>query len=258
MEWITDPGIWIAFGTLTLLEIVLGIDNIVFISILAGKLPREQQAKARTVGLALAMITRVLLLLTLAWIVRLTAPWFTVVGIDISGRDLILILGGLFLVAKSTREIHHKLEGEDRSEVRGHPSFRSVIIQILLLDVVFSLDSVITAVGMVDEVAVMIAAVIVAVGVMMVSAGSIGSFVDRHPTVKMLALSFLLLIGVTLMAEGFDQHISKGYIYFAMGFSIFVEMLNLRMQKFKRPPVRLNERLDLRREEDVAGVAGSV
>jgi predicted tellurium resistance membrane protein TerC len=245
MEWITDPSIWIAFATLTALEIVLGIDNIVFISILAGKLRPEQQAKARTIGLALAMITRVLLLLTLAWIVRLTAPLITVAGIDLSGRDLILIVGGLFLVAKSTTELHHKLEGEDRSEVRGHPSFRSVIIQIMLLDIVFSLDSVITAVGMVDEVAVMIAAVIVAVAVMMVSAGPIGSFVDRHPTVKILALSFLLLIGVTLMAEGFGQHISKGYIYFAMGFSVFVEMLNLRLRKGAMEPVRLNESLDL-------------
>ncbi|MQA88616.1 MAG: TerC family protein [Gemmatimonas sp.] len=257
MEWITDPAIWIAFGTLTVLEIVLGIDNIVFISILAGKLPRDQQSKARTLGLGLAMGTRVLLLLTLAWIVRLTAPLFSIAGVDLSGRDLILIVGGLFLVAKSTREIHHKLEGEDRSEVRGYPSFRSVIIQILLLDIVFSLDSVITAVGMVDEVAVMIAAVVVAVAVMMVSAGAIGGFVDRHPTVKLLALSFLLLIGVTLMAEGFGQHISKGYIYFAMGFSVFVEMLNLRLQKTSPPPVRLQESLDLKHEREAAPVAGS-
>jgi predicted tellurium resistance membrane protein TerC len=242
MDWITDPSIWIAFLTLTVLEIVLGIDNIVFISILAGKLPREQQARARTVGLALAMITRVLLLLAISWIVRLTAPLFAVLEQEISGRDLILIGGGLFLVAKSTREIHHKLEGEDRTELRAAPSYGSVIFQILLLDIVFSLDSVITAVGMVDEVGVMIAAVIVAVGIMLVSAGPIGRFVDRHPTVKMLALSFLLLIGVTLIAEGFGQHISKGYIYFAMGFSVFVEMLNLRLQK--HAPVRLNERLD--------------
>ncbi|MBW3630196.1 MAG: TerC family protein [Gemmatimonadetes bacterium] len=244
MDWLTDPTIWVAFTTLTVLEIVLGIDNIVFISILAGKLPADQQARARTVGLALAMITRVLLLLALSWMVRLTAPLFSVLGNDLSGRDLILIGGGLFLVAKSTREIHHKLEGEDRTEVGGHPSFRSVIIQILLLDIVFSLDSVITAVGMVDEVGVMIAAVIVAVGVMLVSAGTIGRFVERHPTVKMLALSFLLLIGVTLLAEGFGQHVSKGYIYFAMGFSVFVEMLNLKLQKQRRDPVRLNESLD--------------
>ena len=244
MEWLSDPNIWIAFATLTLLEIVLGIDNIVFISILAGKLPADQQKRARTVGLALAMITRVLLLLALSWMVKLTTPLFEVMDHGLSGRDLILIGGGLFLVAKSTREIHHKLEGEDRTEVGGHPSFRSVIIQILLLDIVFSLDSVITAVGMVDEVGVMIAAVIVAVGVMLVSAGTIGRFVDRHPTVKMLALSFLLLIGVTLIAEGFGQHVSKGYIYFAMGFSVFVEMLNLKLQKKKTPAVRLNESLD--------------
>ena len=244
MEWISDPAIWIAFGTLTILEIVLGIDNIVFISILAGKLPKAQQARARSIGLALAMGTRILLLLALSWIVRLTAPLFEVLSHPISGRDLILILGGLFLVFKSTREIHHKLEGDDRTEVGGHPTFRSVIIQILLLDIVFSLDSVITAVGMVDQVEVMIAAVVVAVGVMMFAAAPIGRFVDLHPTVKMLALSFLLLIGVTLMAEGFGQHISKGYIYFAMGFSVFVEFLNLRLQK-KHKVVKLNESLDI-------------
>lgn len=244
MDWIADPAIWIAFLTLTVLEIVLGIDNIVFISILAGKLPVEQQAKARTTGLALAMITRVLLLLTLSWIVRLTQPLFTVLEHGISGRDLILIGGGLFLVGKSTREIHHKLEGESRTEVGAYPSFASVITQILVLDIIFSLDSVITAVGMVDNVMVMIAAVIAAVGVMLVSAGTIGRFVDRHPTVKMLALSFLLLIGVTLIAEGFGQHISKGYIYFAMGFSVFVEMLNLRMQRGHPQALRLKESLD--------------
>lgn len=243
MDWIVDPSIWIAFLTLTMLEIVLGIDNIVFISILSGKLPVEQQAKARTLGLALAMITRILLLLTLSWVVRLTAPLVTVLHHPISGRDLILIGGGLFLVGKSTREIHHKLEGESRTEVGAYPSFASVILQILILDMVFSLDSVITAVGMVKEVAVMIAAVIAAVGVMLVCAGSIGRFVDRHPTVKMLALSFLLLIGVTLIAEGFGQEISKGYIYFAMGFSVFVEMLNLRMQRGHPHVIRLNESL---------------
>jgi predicted tellurium resistance membrane protein TerC len=253
MEWISDPSIWIGFMTLTVLEIVLGIDNIVFISILAGKLPAHQQARARTIGLALAMITRILLLLSLAWIMRLTAPLFEAFGHEISGRDLILICGGLFLVAKSTREIHHKLEGEDRTEVGAHPSFRSVIIQILLLDIVFSLDSVITAVGMVDEVGVMIAAVIVAVGVMLISAGPIGRFVERHPTVKMLALSFLLLIGVTLMAEGFEQHVSKGYIYFAMGFSVFVEMLNLRMKRASAHTVRLNEPLDPEGAQPAAG-----
>ncbi|HEV2150218.1 MAG TPA: TerC family protein [Longimicrobiaceae bacterium] len=244
MDWLSDPSIWIGFLTLTVLEIVLGIDNIVFISILAGKLPESQQARARNIGLSLAMITRILLLLSLAWIMRLTAPLFGAFGHEISGRDLILITGGLFLVAKSTREIHHKLEGEDRTEVGEYPSFRSVIIQILLLDIVFSLDSVITAVGMVDEVAVMIAAVVVAVGVMLISAGTIGRFVERHPTVKMLALSFLLLIGFTLIAEGFGQHVSKGYIYFAMGFSVFVEMLNLRLQRSKKPPVRMHESLD--------------
>ena len=245
MDWISDPSIWIAFATLTVLEIVLGIDNIVFISILASKLPHAQQAKARNLGLALAMIMRVLLLLTLAQIVRLTAPLFTVAGHGISGRDLILIIGGLFLVGKSTREIHHKLEGADRTEVAAHPSFQSVILQIVALDIVFSLDSVITAVGMVDRIGVMIAAVVTAVGVMLFSARAIGEFVDHHPTVKMLALSFLLLIGVTLMAEGFGQHISKGYIYFAMGFSVFVEMLNLRLQRKAQPTVQLNESLSM-------------
>jgi len=246
MDWLTDPSVWIAFLTLTTLEIVLGIDNIVFISILTGKLPAAEQGKARNIGLALAMIMRVLLLLTLSWIIGLTAPLFTLLGHDISGRDLILLLGGLFLVGKSTREIHHKLEGEDRTQLRGRPSFRSVIFQILMLDIVFSLDSVITAVGMVDQIAIMIAAVVVAVGIMLLSARSIGEFVDRHPTVKMLALSFLLLIGVTLIAEGFDQHISKGYIYFAMGFSVFVEMLNLRLQKAKLEPVHLHESTSVR------------
>lgn len=252
MDWIFEPSIWVAFLSLTLLEIVLGIDNIVFISILAGKLPPAEQGRARTIGLALAMITRVLLLLTLSWLTRLVTPLFTVWGHGISGRDLILIGGGLFLVAKSTHEIHLKLEGESRTEVGAHPSFASVITQILLLDVVFSLDSVITAVGMVDSVPVMIAAVIAAVLVMLVAAGPIGRFVDRHPTVKMLALSFLMLIGVTLMAEGFGQHISKGYIYSAMGFSIFVEMLNLRMQRgHAKKTVQLNESLDLHQGEAV-------
>ena len=241
MEWITEPQAWIAFLTLTALELVLGIDNIVFISILAGKLPPEERKKARTVGLALAMITRVLLLLSLSWIIRLTAPLFTVLSQEISGRDLILIVGGLFLLAKSTYEIHHKLEGEEgHASARVGPSFTSVIIQILLLDVVFSLDSVITAVGMVDNVAIMIAAVVVAIIFMMAFAGSISGFVERHPTVKMLALSFLLLIGVNLIVEGFDYHIPKGYIYFAMAFSVFVEMINLRMRKSK--PVKLHER----------------
>ncbi|HSG71922.1 MAG TPA: TerC family protein [Planctomycetaceae bacterium] len=240
MEWITSPEIWVAFFTLTMLEIVLGIDNIVFISILAGKLPQNQQAKARTIGLSLAMVTRILLLLMISWIIKLVDPLFELFGQEISGKDLILIGGGLFLVAKSTTEIHHKLEGDERAEVKGTGvTFGGVIFQILLLDVVFSLDSVITAVGMVKEIGVMIAAVVVAVGVMLFSAGPISAFVEKHPTVKMLALSFLLLIGVTLIAEGFEQHISKGYIYFAMGFSIFVEMLNLRMRKSERKPLHL-------------------
>jgi predicted tellurium resistance membrane protein TerC len=257
MDWLLDPSIWIAFATLTALEIVLGIDNIVFISILAGKLPADQQDRARKVGLGLAMITRILLLLALAWIIRLTAPLFEVLEQEISGRDLILITGGLFLVAKSTLEIHHKLEGEDRADVGGHPSFRSVIAQILVLDIVFSLDSVITAVGMVDEVGVMIAAVVVAVTIMLFTAGPIGRFVDRHPTVKILALSFLLLIGVTLIAEGFEQHISKGYIYFAMAFSVFVEMLNLRIRKPAGEPVHFRERLDPNAREEAGAEVGS-
>ena len=241
IESLTDPQIWIALGTLTFLEIVLGVDNIIFISILSGKLPEEQQAKARRLGLLGAMVTRVLLLFSLAWIIRLTQPWFTVVGQEISGRDLILILGGLFLLGKATYEIHDKLEGEEgHASKRVAASFMSVIIQIMLLDIVFSLDSVITAVGMVDELWVMIAAVIIAVGIMMVSAEPISAFVHRHPTVKMLALSFLLLIGLSLVAEGFDHHIPKGYIYFAMGFSVFVEMINLRLRKVTRP-VKLHE-----------------
>ena len=242
MEWLADPQVWIAFATLTVLELVLGIDNIVFISILAGKLPGEQQKKARMIGLALAMLTRIALLFSLSWIIGLTKPLFAVMGHEISGRDLVLIAGGLFLLAKSTHEIHQKLEGDEgETSARVKPSFVSVIVQILLLDVVFSLDSVITAVGMVDEVWIMIAAVVVAVIFMMVFAGPISNFVERHPTVKMLALSFLLLIGVTLLAEGFDQHISKGYIYFAMAFSVFVEMLNLRLRKRHTAPIKLCE-----------------
>jgi predicted tellurium resistance membrane protein TerC len=243
MDWITDPSIWIAFLTLTALEIVLGIDNIVFISILAGKLPPRLRARARTTGLTLAMLTRILLLLTISFIVRLTAPLFEILGRSFSGRDLILATGGLFLVAKSTLEIHHKLEGKDRTELKAAVSFWSVITQILILDLVFSLDSVITAVGMVNEIGVMITAVVVAVGVMLVSAAAIARFVERHPTVKMLALSFLLMIGVMLIAEGLGQHIPKGYIYFAMGFSVFVEMLNLRIGRRTTTPVQLNEPL---------------
>jgi predicted tellurium resistance membrane protein TerC len=240
-HFLADPQSWIAFVTLLALEIVLGIDNIIFISILAGKLPAEQQRRARLVGLGLAMVTRILLLLSLSWIIRLTAPLFVVLTNEISGRDLILFTGGLFLLAKSTHEIHQKLEGETgHASAAVRPAFVSVLVQIMLLDIVFSLDSVITAVGMVDEVAIMIAAVVCAVGFMMVFAGSIGAFVERHPTIKMLALSFLILIGVTLIAESFHHHISKGYIYFAMAFSVFVEMLNLRIRA-RETPVKLHE-----------------
>jgi predicted tellurium resistance membrane protein TerC len=242
MDWLSDPQTWIALATLTLLEIVLGVDNIIFISILSGKLPADQQPKARRLGLLGALITRVLLLFSLAWIIRLTAPWFTVLGQEISGRDLILILGGLFLLGKSTHEIHEKLEGEEgEASTRVAASFVSVIVQIMLLDIVFSLDSVITAVGMVDELWVMVTAVIIAVGIMMLAAETISEFVHRHPTIKMLALSFLLLIGLSLLAEGFDHHIPKGYIYFAMGFSVFVEAINLRMRKTAKEPVQLHE-----------------
>jgi predicted tellurium resistance membrane protein TerC len=241
MDWITNPEIWVALVTLTVLEVVLGVDNVIFISILVDKLPEGQQGRARRLGLALAMFMRIGLLFSLAWIIRLTAPLFTVLRQEISGRDLILIVGGLFLLGKSTYEIHEKLEGEEgHASARIAPSFAGVIVQILMLDVVFSLDSVITAVGMVEEVGVMIAAVVIAVGIMMVSAGAIGSFVNRHPTVKVLALSFLLLIGVSLIAEGFDRHIPKGYIYFAMAFSVFVEMVNLRV-RHRGAPVRLRE-----------------
>ena len=242
MELLADPQAWIAFLTLTSLELVLGIDNIIFISILAGKLPADQQKRARTLGLALAMLMRIALLFSLSWIIRLTAPLFVVFSQEISGRDIILIAGGLFLIGKSTHEIHGKLEGDEgHASARVAPSFVSVLVQILLLDAVFSLDSVITAVGMVDRLEIMIAAVVVSIGFMMLFAGTIGRFVQRHPTVKMLALSFLLLIGVTLIAEGFDQHIPKGYIYFAMAFSVFVEMLNLKLRKPKAAPVKLHE-----------------
>ena len=247
MEWITNPESLIALLTLTVLEIVLGIDNIIFISILSGKLPKEQQNKARLIGLALAMISRILLLFSIVWIMKLTLPLFALLGQEISGRDLILIGGGLFLIAKSTFEIHDKLEGEDtHSSGRAVKSFSNVIVQILLLDIVFSLDSVITAVGMAKELIIMVLAVMIAIGVMMISSKSISDFVEKHPTVKMLALSFLLLIGVSLIAEGLEQHIPKGYIYFAMAFSIFVEMLNLKM-KSKAKPVELRNRFSNQR-----------
>jgi predicted tellurium resistance membrane protein TerC len=244
MDWLTDPNAWIGLLTLTVLEIVLGIDNIIFISILAGKLPTEQRARARRLGLMGAFFSRLLLLLSIAWIVRLTAPLFTVLGVDISGRGLILILGGLFLIGKATHEIHDKLEGEEHTsaERRGATSLPAVIAQIMVIDVVFSLDSVITAVGMVDQVSIMIAANVIALGIMLVAAGPISNFVDRHPTVKMLALSFLVLIGTNLVAEGIGQHIPKGYTYFAMAFSVLVEMLNIRTRaRAMKDPVRLRD-----------------
>jgi len=232
MSFLTSPESWIALLTLTVLEIVLGVDNIVFISILSGKLPKEQQARARIMGLALAMGTRILLLLSLSWIMGLTKPVFTAVGHDVSGRDLILIGGGLFLIWKSTREIHERLEGAEGEQraVKTY-SFVGTLIQIALLDIIFSLDSVITAVGMVKQVGIMIAAIVVAVGFMMFTSGMVSEFIDRHPTIKVLALSFLLLIGMALIAEGFHHEIPKGYIYFAMAFSVFVEMINLRVRK---------------------------
>ena len=241
--WVTSAEGWIALVTLTLLEIVLGIDNIVFISILAGKLPVQDRERARKIGLSLAMFIRLALLLAISWVMGLTAPWFSVLGHQITGRDFILIVGGLFLIAKSTREIHEKLEGEEGGGA-GKPvvSFAAVIAQILVLDIVFSLDSVITAVGMAEQVSIMMLAVVAAVGVMLLSSRAIGEFVERHPTVKMLALSFLILIGVSLLGEGLGQHIPKGYIYFAMGFSVFVEMINLRVRG-KAEPVHLHRRI---------------
>ncbi len=242
MTWITDPQVWMALVTLTALEIVLGIDNIIFISVLAGKLPAHQRERARVIGLAVAMVTRLLLLFSLTWMLRLTAPLFAVFAHEISGRDLILIVGGLFLLVKSTLEIHDKLEGSE-GEVAGSAqvSFASVIVQIGLLDIVFSLDSVITAIGMANQVWVMATAIVIAVLVMMISSAPISRFIDRHPTIKMLALSFLLLIGVMLVAEGLDLHIPKGYIYFAMAFSIFVEMLNSKIRQRTAPPVKLRQ-----------------
>lgn len=243
MDFLNDPQIWISLLTLTGLEIVLGIDNVIFISILAGKLPREQQPKARQTGLALALITRIALLCSIAWLARLTAPLFSVLGHAVAGRDLILLAGGLFLIAKSTYEIHEKLEGEESVQSGGKAArFGSIVVQIMLLDVVFSLDSVITAVGMAQQLWVMIAAVVLAMGVMLFFAGAIGDFVHRHPTLKMLALSFLLLIGVALVAESMHQPIPKGYLYFSMAFAFGVEMLNLRLRaKTAAAPVELHE-----------------
>ena len=241
LELLSDPAFWLAFATLTGLEIVLGIDNVVFISIMAEKLPAAQRDKARIVGLSLAMLMRIALLFSLTWVIGLTAPLFSIAGMEWSGRDLVLFLGGLFLLAKATHEIHNSLEGEeDHAGKKVAASFAAVIVQILLLDIVFSLDSVITAVGMTDEILIMVAAVVVAVGVMLVASGPIAAFVRRHPTVKMLALSFLILIGVMLVADSFGQHIPKGYVYFAMAFALGVEMLNLRLRK-KAAPVELHQ-----------------
>ena len=257
-SWASNPESWVALVTLVILELVLGVDNVIFISILAGKLPVEQRDRARMTGIAMAVITRVLLLLSLSWIIRLEEPLFTLplLNVGISGRDLILLGGGLFLLWKSVHEIHDRLEGEEghaSAKIRG--AFWSVIIQIMLLDIVFSLDSVITAVGMANELMIMIIAVIVAAGVMIFASGPIGNFVERHPTVKMLALSFLLLIGFTLVVEGLHQHIPKGYIYFAMGFSILVELLNLRMRARAGQPVNLREPYAVERKLTPAPVA---
>ena len=242
IELLSNPQTWIAFVTLTLLELVLGIDNIIFISILVDKLPESRRETARRLGLFMAMFMRIGLLLVLAWIIGLVTPLFSAFGKDISGRDLILILGGLFLVWKSTTEIHHSIEGvEEQHASASRASFSAVILQIMLVDLVFSLDSIITAVGMVREVEVMIAAVIVSVGLMMLFARAIGEFVSQHPTIKMLALSFLVVVGVVLLADGFGHHVPKGYIYFAMAFSVIVEMLNIRLRKGTRNPVDLRE-----------------
>jgi predicted tellurium resistance membrane protein TerC len=238
-DWLFLPEAWIALATLTALEIVLGIDNIIFLTILVGRLPEHQRQQARVIGLGLAMGTRIALLLTLAWIMRLVAPWFTILGQEISGRDLILICGGLFLLAKSTMEIHEALEGAEEGELSAATKvgarFLSIVVQIAIIDIVFSLDSVITAVGMASHIPVMVIAIVLAVGVMMLAAKSIGDFVERHPTIKMLALSFLVLIGFALIGEGFDLHIPKGYIYFAMAFSLAVEMVNMRLRVKPRP-----------------------
>jgi len=243
-EWFTSPEAWIALGTLTALEIVLGIDNIIFISILVGRLPRHQREFGRRVGISLAMLTRLGLLFSIAWVMGLKQPWLSVLGYEISGRDLILIGGGLFLLFKSTHEIHNSLEGvEESTEVPVVAGLGSVLVQIAILDIVFSLDSVITAVGLVEHVSIMAIAIILAVAVMLMAAKSIGDFVDTHPTIKILALSFLILVGVTLIVEGFDVHVPKGYIYFAMAFSVSVEMLNIRMRKKIAVPVRLHKQI---------------
>jgi predicted tellurium resistance membrane protein TerC len=241
-SWITNPESWIALITLIVLELVLGVDNIIFISILAGKLPKNDQARARTTGIILAVFSRILLLLSLSWIISLEEPLFYILGFGFSGHNLILLAGGLFLLYKSTSEIHDKLEGQEgHASAKVAANFTSVIIQIMLLDIVFSLDSVITAVGMSSELMIMIIAVVIAAGVMIFTSGPIGEFVESHPTVKMLALSFLLMIGLTLIAEGFGQHIPKGYVYFAMGFSVFVEIINLRVRDKHVKPVNLRE-----------------
>ena len=258
MDWLNDPNAWAGLLTLTVLEIVLGIDNIIFISILAGKLPKHQQAKGRRVGLLGAFGTRLLLLMSIAWIVRLTRPLFTVFAHPVSGRDLILLFGGLFLIGKATFEIHNKLEGEEHgpdASKRAKASFGAVITQIMLIDIVFSLDSVITAVGMAEHISIMIAANVVALAIMLAAAGPISSFVDRHPTIKMLALSFLLLIGTNLVAEGVGFHIPKGYTYFAMAFSVLVELLNLRLRKATEP-VKLHHPLDYQDLVDAPPGAG--
>jgi len=235
VEWLSNPDAWIGLVTLVVMEVVLGVDNVVFISILAGKLPTDQQARARQMGLALALIMRIVMLLMVSWISQVTTPLFSVLGQDVSGRDLILLIGGVFLIAKATHEIHDRLEGETgHASAKVAPSFTAVIAQILVLDVVFSLDSVITAVGLVDHTSIMVIAIVIAVGVMMVAAKPIGDFVDENPTFKMLALSFLLMIGLTLMVEGFDVHVPKGYIYFAMFFSVMVEVLNMQVRKRKQ------------------------
>ncbi len=244
-ELLLDPNVWVAFATLTALEIVLGIDNIIFIAILVRRLPPDQQGPARQIGLLLAMASRVLLLFSLAWLMKLTAPIFTVLAQEISGRDLILIGGGLFLLAKSTLEIHHSLEGAaEKASSKGGATFLSCVIQIGILDIVFSLDSVITAIGLAEHIEVMVAAIMVAVVVMMLSASTISNFVDRHPTIRMLALSFLILIGTALIGEGVEFHIPKGYIYFAMAFSVGVEMLNIRMRRRAVEPLHLRKALE--------------